>query len=104
MLETYVISGSIFDFTSPIDVIGKNDRNGISIPVPSHFFKSVLTKEKNGKLKIWSFEMANKSLSDNLEDYRVSTTYIEQRTGILLWDNLTGPEIEKMKKRIRSMW
>ena len=85
-------------------MIGENDRNGISIPVPSHFFKCILTERKNGKLRMWAFEMANTSLNGNLKDYRVSTSYIEQRAGIVLWDNLTGPEIEKEKKQIRAMW
>ena len=104
VLETYIITGPIFDFNNTIKMIGENDRNGISIPVPSHFFKCILTEEKNGKLKMWAFEMANKSHTGSIEDYRVSTAYIEQRAGILLWDNLTGPEIEKGKKQIRAMW
>ncbi len=104
VLETYVITGPVFDFGHPIEMIGENDRNGISIPVPSHFFKCILTERKNGKLRMWAFEMANTSLNGNLKDYRVSTSYIEQRAGIVLWDNLTGPEIEKEKKQIRAMW
>lgn len=88
VLETYVLTDPIFDFSNTIEMIGENDRCGLSIPVPSHFFKCILTEEKNGKLKMWAFEMANKSLANNLKDYRVSTKYIEQRTGILLWNNL----------------
>ncbi|GKT12705.1 MAG: endonuclease G, mitochondrial [Thiomicrorhabdus sp.] len=104
VLETYVITGPIFDFTQPIEMIGKNDRNGVSIPVPSHFFKCVLTEGMNGRLKMWAFEMANSSLTGEIEDYQVSTSYIEKRVGILLWDNLTGGKIDKEKGKVRTMW
>ncbi|MCH8295147.1 DNA/RNA non-specific endonuclease [Candidatus Poribacteria bacterium] len=104
ILETYVITGPIFDFNTPIEMIGENDDHGISIPVPSHFYKCVLTEERSGKLKMWAFEMKNTSLSGDLESYIVSTSYIEQRAGIFLWDNLTGPEIETEKNQIGDMW
>lgn len=104
VLETYVISGPIFDFVASIDFIGENDRNGIKIPIPSHFFKCILTEGKNGQLKMWAFEMLNSALDGELKDYRVSTSYIEQRIGALLWSNLTGPEIETEKNRTRAMW
>ncbi|GJL75772.1 DNA/RNA non-specific endonuclease [Nitrosomonas sp.] len=104
VLETYVITGPIFDFYSPIRMIGENDENGIRIPVPSHFFKCILTEEKSGRLKMWAFEMENADLNDDLADYRVTTAYVEQRAGILLWDKLTGPEIEVEKNTVRNMW
>jgi len=104
VLETYVITGPIFDYSKSICMIGKSDRNGISIPVPSHFYKCVLTEEKNGKLKMWAFEMQNKGLSNELSAYQVPTAYIEQRAGMLIWGNLTGPEIEKEKKKVRRIW
>lgn len=104
VLETYVITGPIFDFTVAIQTIGENDANGKKIPVPSHFFKGVLTEEKSGKLKMWAFEMKNADLDGELEEYRVSTSYVEQRAGIFLWDNLTGPEMEEEKRQVRPMW
>jgi len=104
VLETYVVTGPIFDFGVAIKMIGERDSNGISIPVPSHFYKCILTEEKNGKLKMWAFEMKNTGLDEELEHYRVSTSYIEQRAGISLWDGLTGPEIEKEKNKVRAMW
>ncbi len=103
-LETYVITGPIFDFQTSIQMIGENDSHGRCIPVPSHFYKCVLAEEKSGKLKMWAFEMKNEALDDDLESYRVSTAYIEQRSGIFQWDNLTGPEIAAEKNRIRKMW
>ena len=104
VLETYVITGPIFDFGKSIRMIGEDDGNGISIPIPSHFFKCVLAEEKNGKLKMWAFEMENLSLGGELEDYSVSTFYVGQRAGISLWDNLTGPEVEAEKNDVRDMW
>jgi endonuclease G, mitochondrial len=85
-------------------MIGEKDNNGISIPVPSHFYKCILTEEKNGSLKMWTFEMENSALTGTLSDYLVTTAYIEQRAGMLIWGNLTGPEIEKEKNKVRKLW
>lgn len=104
VLETYVITGPIFDFETPILMIGEKDENGISIPVPSHFFKCVLAEKKSGKLEMWAFVMKNDRLEGELKSYRKSTAYVEKRAGIILWDNLTGPEIEDEKQSVRSMW
>lgn len=80
VLETYVVTGPIFDFGVAINMIGESDNNGISIPVPSHFYKCILTEEKNGNLKMWAFEMKNTAQDEDLQYYRVSTSYIEHRT------------------------
>ncbi|MCB1984036.1 MAG: DNA/RNA non-specific endonuclease [Burkholderiales bacterium] len=104
VLETYVITGPIFDFNTSVRMIGENDENGIRIPVPSHFFKCILTELKSGRLEMWAFEMENADLDGELVDYRVTTAYIEQRAGIFLWNKLTGPEIEVEKNTKRAMW
>jgi len=104
VLETYVITGPVFDYQQPISMIGEHDRNGIAIPVPSHFFKCILTEEKTGRLKMWAFEMENTTLTGKLSSYQVSTAYIEQRVGMLLWENLTGIKMEKEKHKVRRMW
>jgi len=104
VLETYVITGPIFDFMESITMIGEKDKNGISVPVPSHFYKCVLTEEKNGRLKMWAFEMKNSALTGELSEYQVTTAYIEQRAGMLIWGGLTGPEIEKEKTKVRRIW
>lgn len=104
VLETYVITGPIFDFSHAIAMIGESDKNGVRIPVPSHFFKCVLTEEMSGRLKMWAFEMVNSTLRGELKNYQVSTSHIEKRVGMLLWGNLTGPEIDKEKERVRRMW
>lgn len=104
VLETYVMTGPIFDFDRIIKMIGENDQNGVCIPVPSHFFKCVLTEKISGKLNMWAFEMENSSLSGELKEYRVTTSYIEKRAGMLIWGNLDGPEVAKEKNKVRRMW
>lgn len=104
VLETYVITGPIFDFMEAITTIGEQDKNGISIPVPSHFYKCVLTEEKNGSLKMWAFMLKNTALTGKLSEYQVATAFVERLAGMLIWGNLTGPEIEKEKNQIRKMW
>lgn len=104
VLETYVLTGPIFDFFEPITMIGESDDNGVSIPVPSHFYKCVLAEERSGRLKIWAFEMKNDDLAGEVADYRVQPNYIERRAGILLWSNLQGPEIDREKSIVRDMW
>ncbi|MDM3871839.1 DNA/RNA non-specific endonuclease [Porticoccus sp. W117] len=103
-LETYVISGPIFDFTTGTRFIGQRDDNGIEIPIPSHFFKCVLTIDKNNKIHMWAFEMPNEELDGNLLDYLRPTSYIEQRAGIVFWDNLLGDEVEAKKASKGGMW
>lgn len=102
--ETYVICGPLFDFTKEIDFIGKRDKNGIEIPIPSHFFKCVLTEDGKGKLNMWAFEFPNEKITDPIDKFQVTTAYVEQRAGLTLWDNLLGPEMEKEKNRVRKLW
>ncbi|NQZ05939.1 MAG: DNA/RNA non-specific endonuclease [Algicola sp.] len=104
VLETYVITGPIFDFVESIEMIGKKDEDGMPIPVPSHFFKCVLSEDINGKLKMWAFEMPNKDLDEDLDKYQTSTAHIEQRAGIVLWSNLTGPKMDEERNKINRMW
>lgn len=105
VFETYVITGPIFDFNKPIVMIGdRNDDYGIDIPVPSHFFKSVLTEDKNGAIKIWTFEMENKKLDGELGDYLVKTYDAEQRIGGRLWGNVSGSDLHDQKRQPGQMW
>ena len=99
-----MITGPVFAFEASIEMIGEDDRNGVTIPVPSHFYKCVLTEDRKGRVKMWAFEMKNETLEESLETYRVSVSYLEQRTGIVFWDNMIGPKTEREKKRVRSMW
>jgi len=102
--ETYVICGPIFYFDKPVESIGTADSNGISIPIPNAYFKSILTEDKRGKLKMWSFLMNNEETALPLADFLVPTTLIEKLSGLTLWENLVGSKIQKEKEKLREMW
>ena len=102
--ETYVICGPVFYFNKPVESIGTADDNGVSIPIPNAYFKSVLTENNNGRIQIWSFLIDNSETRTELSEYLVPTSLIEQLAGIHLWSNLKGERIEKAKKRVRRMW
>ena len=104
ILETYVVTGPIFNFDQPVATIGTNDLNDVTIPIPHAYFKSVLIENKRGKLKMWSFILANKASQKPLSDFLVPTAKVEQYTGIKLWDRLVGEEIDKEKGNIRPLW
>ena len=59
ILETYVISGLIFDFGKAIKAIASRDKNGVSVPIPHGYFKSILTENNRGALNMWSFILLN---------------------------------------------
>ena len=42
IFETYVICGPIFDFVKIVNVIGAEDDNGVTLPIPHSYFKSIL--------------------------------------------------------------
>ena len=104
ILETYVVTGPVFNFDQAIYTIGTNDTNDVTIPIPHAYFKAILTEDSNGKIKMWSFMLPNKGSQNTLSDFLVSTKKIEQYTGIVLWDRLVGEEIDKEKVKVRDLW
>jgi endonuclease G len=104
VFETYVICGPAFFFDRAVECIGENDSNEVSVPVPHAFFKSVLTENHRGTLRMWSFLLANDNGSGSLTDYRVPTVLLERLAGIKLWQRLVGAQVEKEKRRVRSLW
>jgi endonuclease G len=102
--ETYVICGPIFDFNRTVECIGAADDNGVSIPVPHAFFKSILTENHRGTLRMWSFLIPNENDTAPLDDYRTSTNIVERFAGIKLWQRLVGEDIGKEKRRVRALW
>lgn len=103
--EIYVICGPVFYFDKPVQEIGVDDDNHITIPVPHAFFKSILAEDYKGKLRMWSFILPNQqNLSSKLADYQEETRYIERLVGIKLWDRLLGKEVEKLKTRKEKLW
>lgn len=104
IFETYVISGPIFDFNKRVEVIGTNDDNDVSIPIPHYYFKSVLTENSRGKIDIWSFIIPNTDCNQDIERYIVSTKRLEKLAGFELWENLRGDKMEKMKSELNKIW
>ncbi|MBQ4875229.1 MAG: DNA/RNA non-specific endonuclease [Rickettsiaceae bacterium H1] len=104
ILKTYVVSGPIFCFEDSIKFIGLQDKSNIGIPIPSAFFKSMLTEDIKGRLNIWSFIMPNKESNKSPSEFRVPTKKVERYAGIKLWSTLQGSKIEKDKETVKDMW
>ena len=104
VLETYVISGPIFYFDKEVKMMGAEDENGVTLPIPHAYFKSVLTENDRGTLHMWSFIMDNEASDKTLDTFLVPTIKIEQYAGIFLWERLVGTKITREKKRVRKIW
>lgn len=105
ILETYVLTAPVFYFDKEVKTIGdETEKYGIDVPVPHAFIKSVLAEDNRGRLKLWTFEMENKQLSGNLEDYLVVTYDAEQKVGGRFWDRVAGGDIHSQKRKPRKMW
>ena len=105
ILETYVLTAPIFYFDRKIETIGdENEKYGIDVPIPHAFAKSVLAEDNRGRLKLWTFEMENKQLSGNLEDYLAITYDVEQKVGGRFWDRVAGGDLHTQKRKPRKMW
>lgn len=102
--ETYVICGPIFFFDKPVKIIGSEDENEVTLPIPHAYFKSILTENNKGALHMWSFIIPNKYSSKPLKDFLVTTKTVEKKSGLFLWERLTGKKIEREKNKIRRMW
>ena len=102
--ETYVICGPVFNFDTAIEVISSDEPGEVSIPIPHAYFKSVLTENDRGRLHMWSFMLPNERSDRELEEFLVPTVEVERKAGMLLWERLTGEEIEEEKSNVRAMW
>lgn len=103
--ETFVICGPIFDFNTKVSTIGTKDKNEVTIPVPHSYFKSILTENNKGALKMWSFIIPNKETNKPLKDFLVPTKDVEKFSGLFIWDRLVGTKMEKEKtKKQKKMW
>jgi endonuclease G len=104
ILETYVICGPIFYFDRPVESIGAEDPNDVTIPVPHAYFKSVLAENNRGALHMWSFVMPNEESGKSLDTFLVPTVDVEKLAGIKLWERLVGRKIDREKSRVRRIW
>ena len=104
VLETYVISGPIFNFDMEVVKMESTTENGVTLPIPHAYFKSVLTENNRGALHMWSFIIPNEESDLPLEEFQVKTVKIEQYSGLFLWESLGGTKIKREKGRIRKLW
>ena len=105
ILETYVLTAPVFYFDRKIETIGDDtDKFGIDVPIPHAFVKSILAEDRRGRLKLWTFEMENKRLDGNLEDYLVVTYDAEQKVGGRFWDRVAGSDLHSQKRKPGKMW
>lgn len=104
VLETYVICGPIFYFENKVEMIGSEDDNGVTLPIPHAYFKSILTENHRGTLRVWSFILPNEKTDKSLREYLVSTSDVERLSGLFLWERLVGGKMQKMKGKVSEMW
>lgn len=105
VLETYVLTAPIFYFDRKVETIGdKHDEYGINVPIPHAFVKSVLAEDRKGRLRLWTFEMENRSLEGNVSDYLVVTYDVEQKVGGRFWDRVAGDDLHEQKSVVGTMW
>ena len=105
ILETYVLTAPVFYFDKKVETIGDAaDEYGIDVPVPHAFVKSVLAEDKRGRLSLWTFEMENKRLTEDLGDYLVGTYDAEQLVGGRFWDRVSGGDLHSQKRTPIAMW
>ncbi len=103
--ETYVLTCPVFYFGEKVEMIGKEQADfGISVPVPHAFLKSVLTENKRGRFRLWTFEIPNKRQTDPLESFLVKTYDAEQIVGGRFWDRISREDLDRAKSRAGSMW
>ncbi|KAB1160440.1 DNA/RNA non-specific endonuclease [Tenacibaculum aiptasiae] len=105
ILETYVLTAPVFYFDQKIKTIGDSSNEyGIDVPIPHAFVKSVLAEDDKGRLSLWTFEMENRQLSGELEDYLVVTYDAEQKVGGRFWDRIDGGDLHQQKKFPNPIW
>ena len=105
ILETYVLTAPVFYFDQKVETIGDDtEKYGIDVPVPHAFVKSVLAEDNRGRLKLWTFELANKKLTGKLEEYLVVTYDVEQKVGGRFWDRVAGSDLHSQKSKPGKMW
>lgn len=104
--EVYVVTGPIFEINKPIKIIGDDESHprDVVVPIPHSFFKSVLAETVTGKFKLWSFIMPNEQCPEPLSKYLVRTDDLESKSGLPLWDRISGADITSKKKKTPKVW
>lgn len=105
IMETYVLTASIFYFGKTIKTIGDEQETfGIDIPIPHAFVKSVFAELRNGQFRLWTFLIDNKPSNKPLGDFLIKTYDAEQYVGGRFWDRVSGGDLHKQKKFKGRMW
>jgi len=102
--ETFLLSNMSPQHPDLNRKIWKDLEDGVTLPVPHSYFKSVLTENNKGALHMWSFLIPNKASNKPLKDFRVPTSQIERYSGLCIWERLVGSKIDREKNKIRKMW
>lgn len=104
IFETLVICGPIFYFDQEVKVIGTNDSNDVTIPIPHAFYKSILSEDSKGNLGIWSFILPNQEekITSSLKEFLVPTALVEEYSGLFLWDDLKGTKMDEEKSKVKK--
>ncbi len=99
ILEVYTICGPLFNFQEKLTKIGAD------IVVPHGFFKSVLSEDRRGKLKLRTFAISNKDAGDKqLRDCMKRAVDVERWSGLALWDRLRGAAADRLRAGKGRMW
>lgn len=108
VLETYVLTCPVFYFGDPVERIGKAQPDfGISVPIPHAFIKSVLSEDRRGRHRLWTFLISNGPQTDTLASFLVKTYDAEQIVGGRFWDGISGGDMHAAKGgdgKIEAMW
>mgnify|MGYP006001400517 CR=1 FL=1 len=94
----------MFLFDTEIKVIEATKEDGVTLPIPHAYFKSILTENHRGTLHLWSFIIPNEDTDKKLEDFQVPTSKIEKISGLFLWEGLVGTKVTRDKNKIRKIW
>ncbi|MEM7799413.1 MAG: DNA/RNA non-specific endonuclease [Chloroflexota bacterium] len=97
-VETYVISGPLFNIGQPVDLVGDE------VVIPHAFFKSILAEDHKGRHTMWSFIFPNDYCPNPIESYMVTTLEVEYRSGLPIWDRLRGESGDLMRLARPPMW
>ena len=103
VIETYCLSGPVFDVGATVEVFGDNN-----LSIPSSFFKCVLIERAKAhatrQIEMWAFILPNAATDGATESFQVPTSTVEELTGLQIWDRLLGEQTERQKASMNEVW
>lgn len=103
-VEVYCLSGPVWSYGMPVEVLEKGLEDDMIITIPHFFFKCILTENHRGTFRMYAFMLPNVADFDDLEMAQMTTEEIEQYTGLCIWSGLTGASIDRKKSRKTRLW